>query len=467
MAAISIPQQALDLKAKPKNLIRAWSKYVEVNKKYINKTWLINNALAPEKREHTFPLDKARDECGKIRIDGKHKWVWHLFFGMYPFFTIYRKGSSDTGISQILCMDKSRLREIQSATTALEEYFPELTEAEISTLPMVPIDLKSLGAYIQNANRENSKQAQAIYNITDECQSKGITKKPMLPYRTNPSPYGRTYHQGKNLQTCKKEIRHAALGECWEYDLNGAVVAVKLTMIERIYDKTGEDIDKDYPCSVEYLTKKAAIRKQLADVLYNARLARHRSKPKNNSKPDKASALTDIKNAFTAISFGAHTGKTFWFGKKGEGIQYSAFATIIPDNGYREDVLNARGGFLRQFEIEQKEMTKVIVAHFMADKANKSVIANNPEMFGTKRLSKPKVMAYIYQHRETEIIDQLEAGIKAKLKSSPIMLMVHDGFYSSRKIPKAMRQEILDKIQSANCKDFRRFLTTSEEPINP
>ncbi len=466
MTRISIPQQVLDLSAKEKNLIKAWNRYVEVNKKYINKTHLKNESHNYDDRQLTFPLAEAAKECGKIRIDGKHKWVWHLFFDLYPFFKIYRKGDRFTGQTTKIIPIKKRFREIRSVSSVLEEFFPEMTAKEISALPMVPVDLKSLGDFIQNANPDDIKQARAIADITRECQTTGITKKPALPYDINPSPFGRTYHQGVNLQTCKKEIREAALGKCWEYDLNGAVIAVKLTILEKIYDETGDDIDKCFIASKEYLTKKTTIRKQLADVLYKARLARHKSAPKNNAKPTKAKALADIKKSCTAISFGADTGKTFWFGKKGVGIQYSAFATIIPDNGDREDVLNARGGFLRQFEQEQKEMTKVIVAHFLADKANQAEIANTPEVFGS-RLSKPKIMAYIYQTKETGIMDKVEAGIVAKLKPNPVILRVHDGFYSTRKIPKAMIQGILDKIQYENCKDFRGFITASETRIDP
>lgn len=465
MTKIPIPQQILNLTAKPKNISYAWDKYVAANKKFINKTFLINEFYDYDERQLKIPLAEATKDCGKIWIGKVERpRVWHLFFDLYPFFTIHKRGNNiEKEITQIIPI-KKQFREIEAETTILEKYFPDLTEAEICALPTVPVDLKSLNNYI--ANQTDIKQAQAIVNIVNECQSKGITNKPVLPYDVNPSFFGRTYHRGVNLQTCKKEVRKASLGRCWEYDLNAAVIAVKLTILEKIYAETGDDIDKDSIASKEYLNKKTTIRKQLADVLYNARLARHKSNPKDNAKPSKADALENIKTAFTVISFGADTGKSIWFSKSGE-AQYSAFASIIPDKGDRKVVLDARGKFLRRFVKEQKVMTKVIVDDFLADKANQDQIDDNRDKFGIKQLSKPKVMAYIYQRRETKIIDQIEAGIVAKLKTNPIMLRVHDGFYSSRKIPKAMLQGILDKIQYENCKDFRGFITASEKWINP
>ncbi len=487
MTKISIPQQALDLAAKEKNLIRAWDNYVEVNKRHINRTLLINETR--EEKELAFPLTQARSECGKIRIDGKQVWVWDVFFPIYPFFKISQKGSSYTGkISQIIPI-KKRFKEILSSTTILEKYFPDMTEKQIAKLPRVPIDLKSLRNYInttksydvhpdlsepiKEANSEYIQQAQTIIDIVEECQKLGITTSPMLPFKTKKSLFGRTYHLGINLQNCRRHIRKAALGKCWEYDLNGAVIAVKLHILEKIFDEVGGDIDGLLTYSKEYLLEKSKIRQQLADVLYTNRLKRH--KAGNAKEPIMAHALSDIKSAFTAISFGADTSTSFWFSKKGDGIQYSAFARIIRNKEDRQIILKARNGFLANFVKEQKEMNQIILDYFMDGKGFKKLIATNPETFGKSRLSKPTVMAYIYQQLEADIIDQIEKEIIAELKadplekdkSSPVILKVHDGFYSSRPISKSLLNNIIDKIQYNTCKNTKRFITMSMEKISP
>ena len=180
MGKISIPQKVFDSykgSAKEKNLIAAWDKYVDANKRHINKTLMYNKSRGD--KELAFPLAKARQECGKIRINGGLKWVWDIFFPIHPFFKISQKGSSFTGkMTQILFTKKARLKEILAATTILEKHFPELTEAEISALPVVPIDQRSLRNYIKttqshmdnpelddhikDANQEYIKQAQEI-----------------------------------------------------------------------------------------------------------------------------------------------------------------------------------------------------------------------------------------------------------------------------------------------------------------
>ncbi len=167
--------------------------------------------------------------------------------------------------------------------------------------------------------------------------------------------------------------------------------------------------------------------------------------------------------------------KSFWFSKKSHGIEYGAFASIIRNEEDRGIVLNARNGFLRKFVKEQKEMNQIIMDYFMEGKGFNAVIANNPETFGKARLSKPTVMAYIYQQLEADIIDQIEAGLVAELKadpleqdkSSPIILKVHDGIYSSRPISKPVLDSIIARIQYGICKGTKRFITMSEEEIDP
>ena len=466
MSKIRVPQVILNLNAKRANLTKKWDTYVAVNKKYISQMYLIANSR--DNQDWKFPLNLAKEDCGKIRIGGKQEWVWHLFYDLYPFFKVQQKGDKITGkISEIIYVNFDRKTEILSATTILEKYFPGLTNAQIRKLSTVPVDLQSLDTFIRTTNQEDIKQAKAIKDIVEECQSEGITKAPLLPHQINSSPFGRAYHRGINLQTCKKQIRKVALGPCWEYDLNAAVVTVKLMCMEKLYATTGDDIDKHFTASKDYLKRKSVIRQQLADVLYNGRLARHKSDPQNNCKPDKQEALADIKEAFTAISFGADASGSIWLGKKGHGVKQKAFPSIIPHEDDRNDVLDANNNFLRRFVKEQKKMTKQIVDDFLSVRRNKTFVTKNPDMFGGARTNKRKVMACIYQHKETEIINQIEAGIVAGLKENPILLKVHDGFYSSKQIPKKMLKPILNQIQYNNCKTFKGFLDLSEEKIVP
>ncbi len=466
MTNIPIPQEIRRLKMKPHKIKEAWDKYVAVNKKYINRTIFYNEVRNQGMWDLRIPLRDAKEDCGRKRIDKKEEWIWLVFIKIYPFFRIHQRGNSGSGeISEVIPI-KDRFAQIAAETTIFEKYFEGLTEADIAKLDMVPVDEKSLRRFIQHGNPNDIKRAKIILAIGQECQSVGMTPEAMLPYESERKPFGRTYHQGINLQSSKRRVREAALGDCWEYDMNAGVVAVKLTILEAIYDTTGNDFDTAYPAAKDYVKNKTKIRKQLTDVLYNARLARNQSQPATYAKPTKAETLDNIKTVFTAISFGADINtKGWWYDKTGN-LQSGAFTSIIPDKTDRDTILNAIGGFLRQFVDEQTEMTALIVDDFLADKSKKTEVAEMRQAIG-KRLYKSKAMAYIYQHRETEIMDRIEAGIMAQLGTNPIILRVHDGFYSSKRIPMAMIQGILDKIQYANCKDFRGYITVSEEPINP
>jgi len=338
-----------------------------------------------------------------------------------------------------------------------------------------PRETSQLDDHIKDANQEYIKQAQEIVDIVEECQTLGITKKPMLPFRTKESLFGRTYHLGVNLQNCKKHIREAALGKCWEYDLNGAVIAVKLTILEQILDSAGGNIDGLVTYSKQYLDEKDEIRERLAGVLHDSRVNRHHRDSLTSQFPIRAYAKEDIKRVFTAISFGADISKSFWFSSKGEGIQYGAFAGIIRNKEDRTNVLDASRGFLRKFVEEQKEMNQIILDNFMADKDFQDLIAKHPDTFGKSRLSKPTVMAYIYQQFESKIIDRIAAGIVAELeadplvedKTSPVILVVHDGFYSNKPISKPLLESIIARIQYGICRDNKGFITMSMNKLKP
>ena len=111
----------------------------------------------------------------------------------------------------------------------------------------------------------------------------------------------------------------------------------------------------------------------------------------------------------------------------------------------------------------------------MEEKDFRDLIASHPETFGKARLSKPTVMAYIYQQAESKIIDKIEAGIVEDLeadpletsKSNPIMLKVHDGFYSSRPISKPLLESIIHRIQHGICVNNNGFITMSMKRLKP
>ena len=116
----------------------------------------------------------------------------------------------------------------------LQKYYPDLSHHKIGQLDFVPIDVQSLRSYITaNPFVEYIDRAKHILKIVNECSHLSITSSPVLHYKIHQSPFGRRYHRGVNLQNCKKVIRHATLVACFEYDINTAVIAVKLGMVNK------------------------------------------------------------------------------------------------------------------------------------------------------------------------------------------------------------------------------------------
>ena len=62
---------------------------------------------------------------------------------------------------------------------------------------------------------------------------------------------------------------------------------------------------------------------------------------------------------------------------------------------------------------------------------------------------------------------ELQADPLATDKSSPIILKVHDGFYSSRPISKPLLGSIINRIQHDICRDNGGFMTMSMQRVKP
>jgi len=315
-------------------------------------------------------------------------------------------------------LTKSDLTDDERNEYAAQLYTPEFYSIignDTNEVAYTPIDVDSLHAYIIyisnqitqvqyaskgiNTLKRRLKEAKRIYSIARVFNGQ-------LPLIINNSEFGRKYYRGPNLQSVSKSVRHAALGRCIEYDIENSVYAWRYTETMRISTDAGVEIA--LPATLTYLERKSAIREEIALHTFE------------DSQHSTESAVKIIKEAFTAIGFGAQgsTKTAVWYinGEK----KTQSLNAIIYSPKHRK--LFLEHPFVLQFIEEQKVISSIIFEFHSKDAKLTKMKCLQTE---AGKLSKPKTLAYFYQQQERVLLDtavqQLDAG--------NILLTVHDAFY--------------------------------------
>ena len=423
-----------------KKLEKLWAKYIHALRKHLTKAFLYS-----KDGKLFLPLKQMQLDMGQYQHKGKRGCVYHLMMEHYPLFGVVSKGNNLIGkISEIMILprcqnDMDALLATAEPDDILTIAFPGLSQSEIAALPNVPIDLDSLSNFIQSTKsqlenpdipdkksekmREYLRYVEKIVRISLALKESGAftyngNEHFQFPYVAKISPFGREYHKGTNLQSAPKVVRHAALGECYNYDLNSAVITFKLHMVQRIYHKHTESFEGVFPCTTEYVANKKSIRHRLAALL----------------GPEKYN-IDLIKQLITAVSFGAPISDGAWRLSDGN-LQFSSFSKIVRSPEKRKRLKN--DGWIIAFAKEQSEITKLIIADLEAS-SPEALPSHLPAMKDKRGNWKPsKLMAFIYQQYEAHLMLMIKDEF-----GDAILLTVHDGFYASQKLSADKLNDIL------------------------
>lgn len=307
----------------------------------------------------------------------------------------------------------------------LAERFDELT-----------VDVKSLMAYIYwlrtGVNRKNRlsvehacSQAHTILAVARILSGRYLQPK-------KPSAFGRMYYEGVSVQNINKDLRRAVLGNCWEYDIRSSVVAWKLGEASTYLNLNGisKTVAEAFPNSYLYLNDKADLLSTIRRYVFL------------DAKPEEyAFQIKLLKQAFTAIAFGARASGKGWQNSAGQWLN-PALVEVIKDPLTRDRFLNDTSviNFIR----EQQTLDAFILSQVHALKPD--ILKKSMLKTKSGRISRSKVIAYLYQHEESKVMGVLRAAALA-LERAPIAC-VHDAvFFRSRlgverieRIEHAMRQ---------------------------
>ena len=123
--------------------------------------------------------------------------------------------------------------------------FQIMTKAQINKhYDLCPINVKSLNQFIvfltKRANMMNTVKKQMLIRQAKAIARIAKAGNNTLPMQKHDSHFGRTYYTGRlNVQSIRKILRHAMLGDCYEYDIRSSVVAWKLGFTWQICSRNG------------------------------------------------------------------------------------------------------------------------------------------------------------------------------------------------------------------------------------
>ncbi len=444
---------------------KALKKYVQVLEKLLFEAWL--HGPTPEQRKlqlfglSLYQLMTKGGQIGprKIRI---HKWLKDQKLELVQAVT---KGSNLTGrLSEVKLTNLVNMtntlelkeeitmtihhiteRELSAYLTGDDaanqalfdllypDYDQRWPEAHIRThFDPVKVDMRSLESYILWLSTEatlltKDKKDSALRQARTVLGCSSVLNGWYLQ-RKKPSAFGRMYYEGVSVQNVNKALRAAMLGNCWEYDIRSSVVAWKMGFatpyLAQLPSGGDGDIRSAFPCTLNYLEDKGDFMRTVRLYVFHD-LGKHLAEFQ----------MKLLKQAFTAMSFGARLASHGWQDSSGHWGN-PALVDILKNQDERNRFFN--DPTVRAFIKEQNTLDNHLFAQFKRQHADLLKLAYLQTHSG--RVSKAKVLAYLYQHGETQVMDIVRATAAAHGRA-PIA-NVHDAIFLKQRLGAELKAEL-------------------------
>lgn len=393
-----------------------------------------------------------KTQQGVIQERPKRIWLRDWFHQNFPLFKIHTIGNRMTTGHQTMIELRYPLEIVAASQTpeecVLSVYSPDELE-EISQLAesgmehFVEIDMGSLERYIRSTEDvlstkqgpEYLKTVKHSYLVAKTIRLVAeyfrIDDRHLLPQLPVESRFGRTYYRGLNLQSAPRQVRHAALGDCHQYDLSASVYHWMYTLAGTV------DPEYSYTYILEYLDHKSAHRRRLADLLRVKGLARWREDL--------------IKEVITAVGFGANFDRMGWRDNQGR-WHWPAISQIIKDPQSREALKQDPwfGNFRTEVEQLQRAIFQYIKKENLIPEEDRDLLTSES---GT--LLQSRTLAYAYQQFESQVMRSL----RDLIPQDNVLLQVHDALYTRRSADLAALRLALRKYSQEGCIDHTEIET--------
>lgn len=279
----------------------------------------------------------------------------------------------------------------------------------------------------------------------------------LFPQKKNHSFFGRNYYHGISVQSVHTSLREAMLGNCYEYDLRSAAASWKLGFAEDLlyFEGNSANLENEFGASLFYLQdKKAFTSYVINDTFGSANLSQDFKEAR-------------IKEALTALSFGARLKGNGWLGQNGKPMK-SALVKIIQNKHQRENFINC--DLIVSLMEEQKRLDDYIFRHF-TETVCPDLLKETQLQTKSGRASKNKILAWLFQHAETRIMDMVACEVEKT--NNEVLARVHDAIFVRHKISSYDKERIEDlickysgvKYWSLKEEEIKRYEGISDETL--
>lgn len=269
--------------------------------------------------------------------------------------------------------------------------------------------------------------------------------------RKKPSEFGRMYYAGTSVQNVNKQLRHAMLGNCWEYDIRSSVVAWKMGFADEWvkHNQPNSTVSNCFINSLTYLDHKDSFINNVQKEVFG-----------KDSDHKEEFQLKLLKQALTALSFGARKSGISWQNRDGE-WETSAIANIFQIKEERDSFLNNLqvSGFID----EQSQLDMYLFNG--VKKYSPSLLTLTYLQTQSGQPSKSKVIAYLYQHSETVVMDIVRAAMTEFNKT--IIANIHDAIIIRQRLSADDKHEIEYRMQEQTQNPYWRLGATEVKRWEP
>lgn len=343
---------------------------------------------------------------------------------------------------------------LQSATliqdpTQLSNLFPESKKDPsglwMQAFHVAPIDLKSIQSFAVIALNDPSLTRQEKLQITRQIEhifSVAVVCSGNYPQRPKPSLFGRTYYTGLSVQNVSRTLRRAMLGDCWEYDMSSCAIAWKMGFARDYINQKaiGSSVQQEFPALLNFLTSKAGLYNRIRATLYpNAPASEH------------ADQITQLKTAFTAIGFGArHSSAGYWYDATGDLQVNALFDTFDRDETTYQAFISCSDvvGF-----IDDNDKFDTFIFDWI--KQTNPQLLNNPIVRTAKRASQSKVLAFYFQHGESQVMNMVNDQVEQL--GHKVLARIHDAIILRDQLDSADKLKIEQFIKASTKNPYWRL----------
>lgn len=405
--------------------------------------WLVENKL-----ELVEKVEPGSNLTGLVSLVKLTELVT-LVDGTTQVATAVQGAKSAAQLSQVLSSDTRKNQALFSAL--FPDYFTYLSAAQREKVfDVVPVDIASLEAYIAWVNTKATKIPPGSVRVYTEqaLLILGVAKHTggYFPQRRKESPFGRVYYQGISVQNVNKELRRAMLGDCWEYDIRSSVVTWKMTFAQELTDQLypSKECRKLFRASWLYLEARADFMRDVRKDVFGTKVG---------LSVEYQEQL--IKEALTAISFGARANVNGWREKNGTWSN-TALVGIIKNP-------SQRGCFLAHDLIQSFIKEQSLLDSYLANglKEDSPDVYFGPLITRNVKPSKAKAVAYMYQKSET-LLMSLAYAVLEKNGIKPIA-RIHDAFIVRRRLSINLRSEIIEEMKDQTSNKHWKVVQTQLE----